>query len=290
MGVLPSKHKKSLLNSLKIDKMKQLIFTSMLLLCSIAFSQEEEKKKDTTRINMGKVEVILVDHSEEEDGDIDTLDAAPNEDEKEKFEAHWAGLDMGFGVMMNSSMSTGFEDYPYWENDPARSMVWNLNLLEHKFGIAREYFGLTTGLGFSFTQLAFRDNYVLFNDNDTLVAVIDSVNDYSKNKLRATYLTVPLLLEFCTNADDDKSFYLAAGVVGGVRINSKVKRKGEFEGKEFEQIEKGVYGLNSFKLDGTVRLGYGSWGAFASYSLLPLFDTDKTTEVYPLTFGLSLNF
>jgi hypothetical protein len=37
-------------------------------------------------------------------------------------------------------------------------------------------------------------------------------------------------------------------------------------------------------------MGYGSWGAFASYSLMPLFDAGKTTEVYPLTFGLSLNF
>jgi len=64
----------------------------------------------------------------------------------------------------------------------------------------------------------------------------------------------------------------------------------EIYSKEFQEKLKGTYGLNSFKLDGTVRLGYGSWGAFASYSLLPLFDTAKTTEVYPLTFGLSLNF
>ena len=103
-------------------------------------------------------------------------------------------------------------------------------------------------------------------------------------------MTVPVLIEFCSNANEDNSFYLAAGVVGGVRIASRVKRVGEFDGKEFEENEKGSYGLNSFKLDGTVRIGYGSWGAFATYSLLPLFDTEKTTEVYPLTFGLSLNF
>ena len=98
------------------------------------------------------------------------------------------------------------------------------------------------------------------------------------------------MLEFCTNEDSEKSFYLAAGVIGGVRLASKIKREGEIDGKEFQQKNKGVYGLNSFKLDGTVRLGYGSWGAFASYSLLPLFEVTKTVEVYPLTFGLSLNF
>ncbi|TXI83111.1 MAG: hypothetical protein E6Q38_04135 [Crocinitomicaceae bacterium] len=272
--------------------MKTIIYASMFLFSATLFGQEEGDP-DTTRVNMGKIEIILVDHSNEdlknEDG-LDTLDAIPDEEEKERFEAHWAGVDMGFSMLLNKDMNTNFDNYPYWKNDPARSMTWNVNFLEHKFSIAKQYFGVTTGLGFSFTQVAFKDNYLLQTTGDSLFATIDTVNIYSKNKLRAAYLTVPVLLEFCTHADEDKSFYLAAGVVGGVRIASRVKRIGEYDGKEFQEKLKGTYGLNSFKLDGTVRLGYGSWGAFASYSLLPLFDTAKTTEVYPLTFGLSLNF
>ncbi len=271
--------------------MKNSNYIMLVLFCVIGqgvFAQNKEPK-DTTRMNFGKVELIVVDHGEKS-RDMDTIDAAPDEDDKQKFEAHWAGLDMGFSVLLNQDMGTNFNGNPYWKNDPARSMTWNLNLLEHKFAIAREYFGVTTGLGFSFTQVAFRDNYLLVYTPDSLYAVMDSVNTYSKNKLKASYLTVPLMLEFCTNADEDRSFYLAAGVVGGVRLTSKVKRQGEYDGKEFEQKVKGTYGLNSFKLDGQVRLGYGSWGAFANYSLLPLFDTSKTVEVYPFTFGISLNF
>lgn len=273
--------------------MKTNLFILPMVLISTFGMAQEEKAHDTTRINLakGKMEIIIVDKSGSDTETIDTIDAAPDKKRsKQHYEAHWAGLDMGFNVMMNNAMKTDFDPYNYWENDPARSMTWNLNILEHKFKIAGPYVGITTGLGFSFTQLAFKDNYVLFSSSDTLFASIDTLSVYSKNKLRANYLTVPLLLEFCTNADEDKSFYLAAGVVGGVRLSSKVKRAGEFEGKEFKQQEKGVYGLNPFKLDATVRMGYGSWGAFASYSLMPLFDTSKTVEVYPLTFGLSLNF
>lgn len=269
--------------------MKTQIITLSMLLFGFALNAQEEKVPDTTRVNLKKVEIIIVDRAEL-DEDIDTIDAAPDENERKSYEAHWAGLDMGFGMLMNNAMQADFPDYPYWKNDPARSMTWNLNLLEHKFKLAGPYLGLTTGLGFSFTQVAFKDNYLLTNTSDSLFAVIDTVNSYSKNKLKATYLTVPLLIEIATNEDEDRSFYLAAGVVGGVRIASRVKRVGEFDGKEFKEVNKGTYGLNSFKLDGTVRLGYGNWGAFASYSLLPLFDTAKTTEVYPLTFGLSLNF
>ena len=165
-----------------------------------------------------------------------------------------------------------------------------MNLLEKKFNFGTPYVGLTTGLGFSFASVAFRDNFLIESTSDSVYAVMDTANVYSKNKLKASYLTIPLLLEFNTSADKDKSFYLAAGVVGGVRLTSKTKRQGEFDGKEFKEKVKGPFSLNPFKVDAAVRLGYANWGVFANYSLLPLFDKGKTVDLYPLTFGLSLNF
>lgn len=261
-----------------------LIALSFLFIAPTFSQEEEESKSDTTRINLGNKEVIFVGHEDEEGGDICIEDCS------KRSEAHWAGVDFGFTMLMNDQFQNKFDNHPYWNNDAARSQVWNLNILEHKFNIAKQYFGITTGLGFSFTSVAFKDNYVLSSTPDTLTAFIDTVNTFTKNKLKATYLTVPLLLEFNNKMNSNKSFYLAAGVVGGVRLASKIKRKGEFDGKEFTNKEKGRYGLNAFKVDGVVRLGYSDWGAFASYSLLPLFDDGKTVDAYPLTFGLSFNF
>jgi hypothetical protein len=279
--------------TLKKKNMKRIVYTvAFTMFTGLSMAQQEKNVPDTTRFNLKSTEILIIDHSVEDENmsDLDTIDAALDEETKKKYEAHWAGLDFGFNVLTDGAFGTSFSNYTYWENDPARSMTWNLNLLEHKFGIVREYVGITTGLGFSWNQFAFSDSYILNASNDTLTAFIDTANVYSKNKLKASYLTIPLLLEFCTSADEDKSLYLAAGVVGGVRLTSKIKRKVEFDGKEFKQEEKGTYGLNPFKVDATVRVGYGSWGAFASYSLMPLFDTGKTTEVYPLTFGLTMNF
>lgn len=259
----------------------------------VIFEEEGEGEPDTTRMKVGNSEVIIITRGssgEDEEVDISFDDEDNKKKSSNKSEAHWAGVDFGFSMLMNDQFKRSFPDNPYWENDPARSQVWNLNLMEHKFNFGTPYVGLTTGLGFNFTSVAFNDNYLIQHTADTIMATIDTLNTYSKNKLKASYLTVPLLLEFNTNADEDKSFYLAAGVVGGVRLTSKVKRHGEFEGKEFEEKIKGTYALNSFKLDATARLGYGSWGVFANYSLLPLFEAGKTVEVYPFTFGLSLNF
>lgn len=262
--------------------MKKILTLAFIgFLSSIVFSQEDKSEEsDTTRINFRKKEVIIVDRD-------DTVTIFNG---KKRSQAHWAGVDFGFTTLMNSSFDNSFSDYPYWKNDPAKSAVWNLNVLDYKFNIAKHYFGLTTGLGFSFASIGFRDNYIVNHTSDTLNAFIDTVNNYTKNKLSASYLTVPLLFEFNTNAKFEKSFYFAAGVVGGVRMGSHLKRKGEVNGEKFVQKIKGTQGLNAFKLDALVRVGYSHWGAFASYSFLPLFNTDKTTAVYPLTFGLSFTF
>lgn len=272
------------------------LFVTMGSFAQVETEQEMTKAPDTTRAVLGNTEIIFITHDEDEyhlDVEGDTV--YQYKKEKKKSEAHWAGVDFGFSILMNSGFDNNFPNNPEWNNDPAKSQTWNLNLLEYKFNIAREYFGITTGLGFSFTSVGFKNNYVINETAGVLTAQIDTINNYKKNKLKAAYLTVPLLLEFNTNANARKSFYLAAGVVGGVRLSSKVKRKGTYlDGngytREFELKEKGRYGLNAFKLDATVRLGYSDWGIFASYSLLPLFEENYTAEVYPLTFGLSYNF
>lgn len=257
----------------------------------------EEVESDTMRVKFGKTQVLVVNNEGEEEEGFDEDD---NDGEEEGYEeepekskrsdAHWAGIDLGFMMLMDANRENSFANNPYWKNDPAKSQVWNLNILEHKFNFGQPFVGLTTGLGFSFTSVAFRDSYLIQSSADSVYAIRDTVNSYSKNKLKATYLTAPIMLEFNTSRDESKSFYLAAGVVGGVRIASKTKRTGELDGKEFKEKVKGAYNLNPFKLDAAVRFGYADWGVFANYSLLPLFDKGKTIEIYPLTFGLSVNF
>ncbi len=258
-----------------------ILFGINLLAQEVEVTEIDNNPPDTTHIVIGKKRITITSN--------DSVDVEIK-DEKRKSEAHWAGIEMGFNMLTNASMGTSFPNNPYWENDPARSLSWNWNIFEHKFQIVHEYVGITTGLGISFQQFALKNNYRIYDTPDSVYAQIDTVYRYDKNKLKATYLTVPLLLEFNTNIDADRSFYLAAGVIGSVRIGSKTKYVGEADGNEFKRKDKGTYGLSAFRVDGTVRLGYANWGVFANYSLIPLFETSKTTEVYPLTFGLSYNF
>ena len=185
--------------------MKRIVcFVALFSLTANTFAQEEEvekKERDTTRMNFGKVEVLVVESNFGKD-ETDTLKVDPTTIRKK--DAHWAGIDFGFNVLLNSAGTQQFANDPYLRNDIAQSHVWNLNLLDHKFRIIKEYVGLTTGIGFNFTQVAFENNYVLGKANDSTFATIDTVFNYDKNKLKATYLTVPLLLEFNTHKNNQR--------------------------------------------------------------------------------------
>ncbi|WP_300659744.1 outer membrane beta-barrel protein [Fluviicola sp.] len=253
-----------------------------------SYSQtEKQEEPDTTRIQLKeKLILIIKNHS---DKDSDTIDASPDEKELKHFEAHWAGIEFGPTILLNSGMGSNFPNNKYWENDPGKSFSWNLNFAEYKFKIYKNYIGITTGLGFNWTQIGLKNN-LLYANSDSLWVIKDTANDYRKNKLRAIYLTAPLMVEFCSNGKSDKGFYLAAGVIGGVRIGSSTKQVIEEDKSKEKTKTRGVYGLNAFRLDAAVKFGYKDIGVFANYSLLPLFDTDKTVGVYPLTFGLTVNF
>ncbi|MBI2257285.1 MAG: outer membrane beta-barrel protein [Flavobacteriia bacterium] len=246
----------------------------MISLTTLA--QEEKKDSDTTRIKLSKREIIIVDK--------DTIDASG--DWSDKHDGRWDGIDFGPTILLNGSGGSSFPLDPQWENDPAKSFYWNLNFFDHRFQVYKHVFGITTGLGVNFTQIGIRNNKILLENSDSLWVVSDTINNYKKNKLRATYLQVPLLFEFNTNSDEDKAFYFAVGAIGGVRVGSALIQK-----IDSDKIKvKGDYALNPFKLDATFRMGYGDWGLFANYALLPLFETSKTSVVYPFTFGASLNF
>jgi hypothetical protein len=281
--------------------MKKNIVLAVGLLLGLTTSAQENKP-DTMRLNLGETEVLIIKtakgtviiDSDDETELNDTVDASNGvkDDDERNYsnDGRWSGIDFGTTMLMNPSFQASFPNDKQWENDPAKSFLWNWNITDYRFNLYKEHIGITTGLGLQFMQVGFRNNYLLNENADSIWVVSDTVNNYTKNKLRATYLQIPLLLEFNTNSDEDKSFHVQAGIVGGVRIGSNIKRKIENEGFEAKEKRKGTYGLSPFKMDATVRVGYGSWGAFANYAFLPMFDTAKTSEAYPLSFGLSYSF
>lgn len=271
--------------------MKNIFLLTGIVAASFTMYAQEEmetKNEDTTRIRLKHTEILIIENRGSS-ASSDTVTFEPVELRKNK--AHWAGVDFGFNIITNQQINYDPHLDPYSPNDVASSQVWNLNLLEHKFKIVKEYFGLTTGFGFNFTQVGIRGNKVLEKSDieGLYIANVDTVINYQKNKLRATYITVPVLLEFNTNKNNNKGFYLATGIVGGYRIGASYKRVYEVDGDKRKSKQKGGYNLNPFKLDLTARLGYGDFGAFVTYGLTPLLE-NGSNSLHSLSAGITLNF
>jgi hypothetical protein len=242
------------------------------------------KDSDTTKITMGNKNITITDN--------DDKDKEHHKSKKsDKPKAQWAGVAVGVNGYMNHnngfSMPNG---YSALEPDYGRSWFVDLNPVSFRIPIVRKHLGLVTGLGVEFNNYRFTDkhNYLTPDTNYTSFTY-DSTRTFTKSKLTAVFLQVPLMLQFDTKKLHKKNtFHVSAGVVGSLKIGSYTKQVTEIDGTKFKPRTKDDFNLNQFRYSAMVRIGYGWFDIFASYSLNTLFKKNQGPELYPVTVGIAL--
>lgn len=222
------------------------------------------------------------------EGEFDSWKDDVGFDDSTHARTHWAGADLavtGFLTPANKFAMTAENDD--WTLDYSRSIGWNLNLFETRFPIVGPYFGLVTGLGFDWDRYSFEKNVSVQADPGETWAIEDG-RDYDVNKLKTTFLRVPLLFELNTAEDPERSFHFAAGVIGGWRIHTKYHQEYSVDGTDITQEKVAKYNVHPFRYSVTTRLGYGKYNIFAEYSPMPLFERGEGPEVYPFSAGITI--
>lgn len=277
--------------------MKSFILTLVVVgLCLPSFAQ------DSTKIKFGDKTIIVVEPSSDTDSSVtksvdfddylDSLvsdDIVPDKKEKEGDPsiAHWGGFEMGVSGLLNKDGGLELENGLY-DLDYSSSLSYNLNLFETKINLVGGYAGLVTGLGFNWNNYAFKGNTTLSANNDSTWAMDQPGRTFSRNRLRATYIKIPVLLEFNTSLHSDKTFHVAGGVEGGFKLRSKTIQKYEFEGEEYDVDVKGHFNVNPWKLNAVARVGYKNFTLYANYGLTTLFEKNKGPEMYPFELGITI--
>ena len=264
--------------------------------------------------NKGKTEVSIGDHKIQvnEDGGVNIKDLIKEKKKKHpKFDGHWAGIDLGVNGYLTPDFNMNYGDNDYLDLRMSKSIKVGVNLFEQNISLSKnQVFGMTTGLGLEYNNYRFNNNVFLIDSSEIKGYYSDGVA-ISKNKLVATYLTLPILFELQTNKySKSNSFHFTAGMVFGLRIGSHTK-------KVFEELEKDYimssdqegnnqvstatspeerkskkyddFHLNPFRMDATARIGWGWVNVFATYSLTTLFKTDRGPELYPFSVGLTIS-
>lgn len=252
---------------------------------------ETSQDADTAIIRIGKKEIKVIDHDQD---DMDEDDEKDNykwcydtrkHDRPGKFNGHWEAVELGFNGFDKPDYSM-YDVSDFMSLNQGKSMEVNVNFYELNIGLVKSYVGLVSGMGLSFNSYRFENPYTIAKGAERTEPVALNFEDLSKTKLAVSTLKVPLLLEFQIPVNQHEGrLYVNAGVVGGVRIGSHTKVKhGDTKDKD-----RSSFNMNSFSYAATARVGYKDMGLFATYNLTPLFETGKGPELTPFTIGISFS-
>ncbi len=217
----------------------------------------------------------------------DSLSCKFNIDDSFKF---WQGLDIGVNGYLNTKNSIATpETFPFLELDYARSRSFSWNVAQYNFHIYKNYINLVTGAGFEWNSYAFKQNVTLATDVNTISSMNDSI-DFTKNKLKSTWVKAPLMIEFNTNKDENKSFHIAVGAEIGYNIfRNRQKQEYMYKGEEQKRKTKDDFNINPFRYSLVARVGFGRYTLFANYGMSELFKKNQGPQVYPFSAGINIH-
>jgi len=267
----------------------------------------DTNSSDTTKIRIGKMKIAIIEDgndiiiNKDDDWDNDdwdedwTWDDGDDENwtihrscKKDRFRPHWASFAMGLNnyVTADNSISLPTE-WGLLEVNTNNSFEVNINFAQKGVNIIKQRLGLVTGVGFKWNNFKFRNTHTVLSSDSTVLKFEEKPEVNGKmSKLTTWYLMIPLLIEFQIPTHG-KEFYLSAGVEGGLKLSAHTKIKTN-DDKKFK--DKSDFFTTSLDYRLTARLGYGNFGIYGAYSMMPLFEKNKGPELYPVAVGVSLNF
>jgi hypothetical protein len=279
-------------------------------------------KGDTVNVNIGNLKIQVLDGDStvvvvgsrklvvDEDGNVNLTRV-----KKHKFNGHWAGVDLGINGLLTTDFNMGYPaEVAFLDQKTEKSIAVNINFYEQNIPLNKSgTLGLVSGLGLTWNNYRFSSDVMLRNENNNMMGYyIEGVN-VRKSKLVNTWLTMPLYLELQTRSNNTKEkAHIAAGVVAGWRFRSHTKIYFDDANKAYNLIEPftgsvvetgqtpsnsrrniikdfNSFQQNPFKLDASVRAGWGIVNLYANYSLTQLFIKDRGPELYPFAIGITLS-
>ena len=246
------------------------------------------KKQDTLRINE-QIMVIGDNISKRFDnlgGRIDEIDfkSIGNNIKKslkrkpKKISTNWFVFDIGFAGVNDQTDYSSIKAQNFlkpasfvpnragnYSLRTTRVSNFNLWFFMQRLSVVKSVVNLKYGLGIESNNYFYKTGITYVDGPE--VYTTDKGNIFSKNKLVANYLTVPLMVNINTNpTKGKKGFQISAGVSGGYLIGARQKQKSA-SGMDKNKTD---FNLEQFKLAYVGELGLGPVKLYGSYSMTPL--------------------
>lgn len=264
---------------------------SILMVCSsVAYAQQDSTKKEIDTIRVGGI--IIVKKEGKANPSI-TISSSPKK--LKNITTNWWITDIGFSGIRDLTDYASIEAQAFMPNAGAtpinagdfalrstRISNFNLWIFMRKQNMLKHVLNLKYGLGIESNNYFYKSP-LTYVDGPNPYIKRDNIT-FSKNKLVANYLTVPLMLNINTAPNSKRrGIELSAGVSAGLLYRSRQKQKSAERGTQKQRSD---FNLERFKVAVVGELGIGPVKLYGSYSLTPLHKYG--VEQMPYNIGIRL--
>ncbi|HUR12012.1 MAG TPA: outer membrane beta-barrel protein [Flavitalea sp.] len=281
--------------------MKRII----LLLSGISFalagiaqtdSTRKEPKNEGDTIRIGNI--LIIKDGRNRDDDRDNKDTTVQIQRRKHYKpsnvsTNWWIVDLGISQFNDktnyaNAVASGFlpaspGNKEEWFNlRNGKSINVNIWVFMQRLNMVKHYVNLKYGLGIEMNNYRFTEN-IRFQKTSSPRVLMDSI-DFTKNKLAADYVTLPMMLNFNFTPDRRRGFGFSAGASVGYLYNSRQKTIGGSEGKKKVHDD---FGLEKWKLSYIGELQLGPVKLYGSYATKSMFKNGLDFTPYNIGIRLS---
>ncbi|MFZ9660769.1 MAG: hypothetical protein ACO29O_02735 [Chitinophagaceae bacterium] len=270
---------------------------------------DDNMKKSSDTIRVGNIIIITNDKKDEEINQKENKSKNEfrynfdfNRKKKKKSDTKWFTFDLGFSGFEDKTNYSTWETRNFLQYIPSPNMsiyplnkgdfaykgtrISNFNLwfFTKNSSLIRNVVNLRYGLGIESNNYFYKTNITYVDGSD--IHVTRQFLQYTKNKLVANYLTVPLMINFNTSpGKKSEGLQFSAGISGGYLYAARQKQVSIEEGKQKNKTD---FNLERFKLSYIAELGLGPIMLYGTYAVTPLHQ--YALQQYPFTVGIRITY
>jgi hypothetical protein len=283
-------------------KIKELLLSVVLLLTAISLNaQKDSTAKQSDTLQIGGFTIV-------KDGEFPKQSSSSSHTnynviwntrpaKKQKtVSTNWLIFDLGFANYRDQTNYSYAQAGSYLKimrpGDPAvnegsttlntgKSSNVNIWLFMQRASLSKNVLNLKYGLGLEMYNFRY-DSRISFRNAPAPMAFNDSIS-FTKNKLYAGYITVPLMININTKPSSHRGLIMSVGMSAGYLLASRNKR---ISGERGKQKYRGDLALDPWRLAAIGEIGLGPVRLYGSYSINQLQKTYTRMEQYPYTIGI----
>ena len=258
-------------------------------------AQTDSTKKDSDTIRVGNILIIKNKKDGKNDDDKDRDDDVKVERRKsykpKNVSTNWGIVDLGISQFQDNtnyaqSIAQGYlgaganEDWFDLRN--GKSINVNIWFFMQRVNLIQHVVNLKYGLGLELNNYRYTEN-IKYQEPATPLVIMDNVK-YSKNKLAADYLTVPMMLNFNFTPNRQRGFGFSVGASAGYLYASRQKTVSNDFGKKKDKED---FELRKWKISYIGELSLGIIKFYGSYATQSMFE--KGLDHTPYNVGIRLS-